>query len=1088
MGFSKYPNSLDDSTSLPPSLDLITPVKAEVVNRLRDAILAIEVELGINPSSVFGTVDARMGDLDSRFSDIESGIGGDLTALQNNIDANTVLIDANIVLIDANTLLITNHILDVSNPHSVTAAQAGAPNKLSSSTDEAIMRYDGVLGQMQNSAVGPFVTDAGDFRMLERTGDPSNIADNGFLYTKDDGGVTQLFYEDSDGGVTQVTGGATAVTGTGIDDRLARWNGTSAIQSSAVILRDTGALVIANTNVLAGRNAADSADITTVQVSAGNNITFGSTASPAGVFVDAGSSQTISFRPNSAGVTYAMSGSLFIIPVDLSIGATPALTGAVRVESNTAIMSRNAADSVDITLIKADGNNTIRIGQGGIGGIQFDATGVLNVGSSVFNFLTSVANPIIRHTNETTAATGGLLTIHSQNVTATSGGAQTGGRLLIHAGDCTNGTTNTGGDLDIRPGSGLTADGVLALQDGGAINRVTISAAGQITLDAASDLQMHIGGALTFRILGDNVTNYTSTLQFAATVSSPVFIQATDSTDGGGGGVTGDLFMFHSQDTSGTGTANVGGAMLIRAGDSTNGSSTNTGGDLTLRPGSGATANGAFQLQDGDGTDRATLSSNGALFILDLASGGVNSVNIGGSVYFSISTGFVTLFNSADLRWQFASANPMIYHEDEASAGISGDLFTIHAQNTTGTGDKAGGSLTIHAGDNSGVATDATGGDLTLRGGDVTGGATSNTGGDVIVIAGSATGGFTSIPGDVILRLGTLQEGTGAIRIQEGDTTDIRTFTPTLIETHVDTVQWDFAVGDITFRHETDTANDATGASFIFNAQDVTGAGTATTGGSLTIRAGDATGAPTTGDGGDLTIRAGDSTGATTNNGGDLILRPGDGADTRGTLSLRDGDGTQRIAIEPARDVVFNGNANVTIQTLDTPRFNISSTIVQISVSTLQFEDTVSIPVIKQNTDSNDNATGDLFTINAQDVSGGGTTITGGAMLIRAGDASGAATSDIGGALTLRPGSGTTTNGVLEIQNGGGTKVIEVNSTGIGFFATAPVAKVSDYTRNAAVVTDKTLLASGSATTINNNNVLAAIIADLQAYGLFGGT
>jgi len=40
------------------------------------------------------------------------------------------------------------------------------------------------------------------------------------------------------------------------------------------------------------------------------------------------------------------------------------------------------------------------------------------------------------------------------------------------------------------------------------------------------------------------------------------------------------------------------------------------------------------------------------------------------------------------------------------------------------------------------------------------------------------------------------------------------------------------------------------------------------------------------------------------------------------------------------------------------------------------------------------------------------------------------------------------------------------------------------YTRNAAVVEDRTLLASASATTLNNNNVLAALIADLQATGL----
>jgi hypothetical protein len=36
------------------------------------------------------------------------------------------------------------------------------------------------------------------------------------------------------------------------------------------------------------------------------------------------------------------------------------------------------------------------------------------------------------------------------------------------------------------------------------------------------------------------------------------------------------------------------------------------------------------------------------------------------------------------------------------------------------------------------------------------------------------------------------------------------------------------------------------------------------------------------------------------------------------------------------------------------------------------------------------------------------------------------------------------------------------------------------------VVEDRTLLASASATNVNNNNVLAALIADLQAVGIFG--
>lgn len=60
-------------------------------------------------------------------------------------------------------------------------------------------------------------------------------------------------------------------------------------------------------------------------------------------------------------------------------------------------------------------------------------------------------------------------------------------------------------------------------------------------------------------------------------------------------------------------------------------------------------------------------------------------------------------------------------------------------------------------------------------------------------------------------------------------------------------------------------------------------------------------------------------------------------------------------------------------------------------------------------------------------------------------------------------------------------------STGGGFervLTTSDRTDASVYTRNAAIVEDRTLLASASATIINNNNVLAALITDLQSAGI----
>lgn len=43
--------------------------------------------------------------------------------------------------------------------------------------------------------------------LIERTGDPTNAANKGFVYTKDVGGVTELFYMDESGNVIQITAG-----------------------------------------------------------------------------------------------------------------------------------------------------------------------------------------------------------------------------------------------------------------------------------------------------------------------------------------------------------------------------------------------------------------------------------------------------------------------------------------------------------------------------------------------------------------------------------------------------------------------------------------------------------------------------------------------------------------------------------------------------------------------------------------------------------------------------------------------------------------------------------------------------------------
>lgn len=65
VAYSSYPTSLDDSATLPQTTDRVTKVVAEVVNRLRSAVLNIEVELGEKPSGTSSTVRDRLDHLES---------------------------------------------------------------------------------------------------------------------------------------------------------------------------------------------------------------------------------------------------------------------------------------------------------------------------------------------------------------------------------------------------------------------------------------------------------------------------------------------------------------------------------------------------------------------------------------------------------------------------------------------------------------------------------------------------------------------------------------------------------------------------------------------------------------------------------------------------------------------------------------------------------------------------------------------------------------------------------------------------------------------------------------------------------------
>jgi hypothetical protein len=76
---STYPASIDNGSSLPLATDLQTPVQASVFNALRNATLAIETTLGVQPAGIYGTVSGRLTTLEGSVGNIQSiSLAGDL--------------------------------------------------------------------------------------------------------------------------------------------------------------------------------------------------------------------------------------------------------------------------------------------------------------------------------------------------------------------------------------------------------------------------------------------------------------------------------------------------------------------------------------------------------------------------------------------------------------------------------------------------------------------------------------------------------------------------------------------------------------------------------------------------------------------------------------------------------------------------------------------------------------------------------------------------------------------------------------------------------------------------------------------------
>lgn len=79
-----YPAQLDTSISLPIVIDNSTPVKGDTVNKLRNAIVAIEKELGVKPSGPYSTIRSRLDTIEHIVATNIVALAGDLGGTNAN--------------------------------------------------------------------------------------------------------------------------------------------------------------------------------------------------------------------------------------------------------------------------------------------------------------------------------------------------------------------------------------------------------------------------------------------------------------------------------------------------------------------------------------------------------------------------------------------------------------------------------------------------------------------------------------------------------------------------------------------------------------------------------------------------------------------------------------------------------------------------------------------------------------------------------------------------------------------------------------------------------------------------------------------
>lgn len=330
---TQYPAKIDDTTSssLPDLVDGVTNINAEVINRLRDAIIAVETELGVLPSSIYTTVRARLEAIEDALISGGGGGGGTPGGGNGQVQFNDFgAFGGNSGL----TYDKVGHILSISDGLSFGTGSATT----------GVIRLKNL-----DHIMGRDVSDLADYSIAYL--DNSNYVTLG---APGGGSYIQLLTTGTD----IILGAAMRISSSVINAALPIALGTTPALS--------GDIRSANGKTLLAARYFNTTDYPLIAFNDSANLIFGGDintngAHPSGYYFCCNTGSGYHFEVGGTD-QFAVSDTIANFAVPVSLGATPATTGTIRLPNTGAIYMRNAANSANLAIIQGVSNDSVYIG------------------------------------------------------------------------------------------------------------------------------------------------------------------------------------------------------------------------------------------------------------------------------------------------------------------------------------------------------------------------------------------------------------------------------------------------------------------------------------------------------------------------------------------------------------------------------------------------------------------------------------------------------------------------------------------------------------------------------------------------------